>query len=222
MADWTDNAQAAELEERTEASAPDPAEPLAKAAVARVLAGDDDAFAVVVHAYGAAVAQSLARRVPAQDVQEVAQDVFVRLYRSLPTWRGDAPLRAWVLTIARMAAADHWRRHYRRRDIAMSDFDEAGQIGVEAAFQAEQAGRDLDARRREEARRRLAAGLARLSPEDRAVITLTELEERSMEEAARELGCGLSAAKVRAFRARKRLRKALEELADEERKAGLA
>lgn len=221
MADWDDRTREA-APGREEAYAPDEAEPLAKAAVARVLAGEDEAFAVVVHAYGAAVAQSLARRVPAQDVQEVAQDAFVRVYRSLPSWRGDAPLRAWVLMLAKAAAADHWRKRYRRRDIAMSDFDEAGQVGVEAAWQAEQAGRDADARRRSEARRLLAAGLAKLSPDDRAVITLVELEERSMEEAARELGCGLSAAKVRAFRARKRLRKALEELSDEERKEGTA
>jgi len=194
------------------ASAPDPAEDLAKAAIGRVLDGDDDAFAVVVRSYSSTVSQALARRVPAQDVQEVAQDVFVRLYRSLPTYRGDAPLRVWVLTIARLAAADHWRRQYRRRDVAMSDFDEAGQIGVEAAWREQEAGREADAKRRAAARRLLEAGLARLSPDDRAVITLTELEERSMDEAARELGCGLSAVKVRAFRARKRLGKILAEL----------
>lgn len=213
MAVWTDRTRdGGEGSGRCAAPAPDPAEELAKAAIGRVLDGDDDAFAVVVHSYGATVAQALARRVPAQDVQEVAQDVFVRLYRSLPTYRGDAPLRVWILAIARLAAADHWRRQYRRRDVAMSDFDEAGQIGVEAAWQKQQAGREADARRREAARRLLEAGLAKLSPDDRAVITLTELEERSMEEAARELGCGLSAVKVRAFRARKRLGKILAEL----------
>jgi len=211
MAVWTDRMQAREAGARG-ASAPDPAEDLAKAAIGRVLDGDDDAFAVVVRSYSSTVSQALARRVPAQDVQEVAQDVFVRLYRSLPTYRGDAPLRVWVLTIARLAAADHWRRQYRRRDVAMSDFDEAGQIGVEAAWREQEAGREADAKRRAAARRLLEAGLARLSPDDRAVITLTELEERSMDEAARELGCGLSAVKVRAFRARKRLGKILAEL----------
>ena len=52
----------------------------------------------------------------------------------------------------------------------------------------------------------------RLNPDDRAVITLVELEERSMEDAARRLGCGLSAVKVRAFRARRRLKAILEDL----------
>ena len=198
-----------------DATGPDEAQALALAAIARVRGGDDEAFGVVVEAYGPAVAAAVGRRVPAQDVPEVAQEVFVRTYRSLRNYRGDMPLRAWVLTIARAACADHWRRNYRRRDVVMSDFDEAAQVGVEAAWQAERSAVDADARRREEARRFLEAGLARLSPEDRAVITLAELEERSMEEAARELGCGLSAVKVRAFRARKRLRKALEEVSAE-------
>jgi len=62
------------------------------------------------------------------------------------------------------------------------------------------------------ARHWLNAALAHLSPNDRAVITLVELEDFSMEEAARELGCGLSAVKVRAFRARRRLKVILEEI----------
>lgn len=201
----------------------DDAEALALAAIERVRGGDDEAFGVVIQAYGDAVAAAVGRRVPAQDVQEVAQETFVRTYRSLKHFRGEMPLRAWVLSIARAACADHWRGKYRRRDVVMADFDEAGQIGVEAAWQERKAEEDSDAARRRETRRLLEAGLARLSPDDRAVITMTELEERSMEEAARELGCGLSAAKVRAFRARKRLRKALDEvLAEWKAEAGLA
>ncbi|HNR00879.1 MAG TPA: sigma factor-like helix-turn-helix DNA-binding protein [Trueperaceae bacterium] len=50
------------------------------------------------------------------------------------------------------------------------------------------------------------------SPDDRAVITLVELEDYSMEDAARWLDCGLSAVKVRAFRARRRLKVVLEAL----------
>ncbi len=72
----------------------------------------------------------------------------------------------------------------------------------------EEAAREDEAR----ARRRewLEAAMAHLSPDDRAVVTLVELEELPMQEAARELGCGLSAVKVRAFRARRRLKHWLE------------
>lgn len=196
------------------------AEALALEAVGRVLDGDTEAFAVILRAYERLVAADLARRLPAGDVQEVAQDAFVRLYRSLPSYQRKVPLRSWVLTIARHAAMDFWRRKYRRQETPLGDLagekdgdggdaDAGGALADAAAYRAQQeAAREDEGR----ARRRewLEAALAHLSPDDRAVITLVELEERSMEEAARELGCGLSAVKVRAFRARHRLKHWLE------------
>ena len=90
--------------------------------------------------------------------------------------------------------------------------DEAGLRRVEQIQQQQVAEQETDAAAREAAREWLAAALARLAPDDRAIITLVELEEHSMEEAARRLGCGVSAAKVRAFRARRRLHAVLTEL----------
>ena len=180
--------------------------------IRRVLGGDVEAFAAIVQAYQRLVAADLARRLPAQDVQEVAQDAFVRAFRSLPSYRREAPVRVWLLRIARHAAMDFWRRKYRRRDLPFSDLGDSALLHVEASQQERLAERRADEEARESAREWLEAALVRLSPDDRAVITLVELEERSMEEAARRLGCGLSAVKVRAFRARRRLRAALEDL----------
>jgi RNA polymerase sigma-70 factor (ECF subfamily) len=182
------------------------------AAVRRVLSGDVEAFAAVVDAHRRLVAADLARRLPAQDVAEVAQDTFVRAFRALPSFRGEAPLRVWILRIARRAAMDFWRRKYRRRDLFFTDLDEGAKFHVEATQQARLAEKQADQEARAAAREWLEAALARLSPDDRAVITLVELEECSMEDAAHRLGCGLSAVKVRAFRARRRLKKALEAL----------
>lgn len=180
-------------------------------AVRRVVDGDVEAFAAVVNAHRKLVAADLSRRLPAQDVPEVAQDVFIRTFRALPSYRGEAPLRIWILRIARHAAMDFWRKQYRRRERVLSDLDESGLAHVEASQQAQVAQRNADEDARAVACERLEAALVRLSPDDRAVITLVELEERSMEDAARRLGCGLSAVKVRAFRARRRLRTILED-----------
>ena len=180
--------------------------------VRRVLDGDVEAFAGIVNAYRHLIAADLARRLPAQDVPEVAQDVFLRAFRSLPNFRGEAPFRIWLLRIARHAALDFWRKKYRRRDLLHADLDEAGLRNVEAVQQERLAEQATDRDAREDAREWLEAALVRLSPDDRAVIALVELEERSMEDAARRLGCGLSAVKVRAFRARRRLKKALEDV----------
>ena len=181
-------------------------------AVTRVVAGDVEAFAVIVHAYQRLVAAELSRRLPAQDIQEVAQDVFVRAFRALPTYRHAAPFHIWLLRITRYAAMDFWRHKYRRRTQLLGDLDEAGLRRVEQIQQQRVAEQETDAAAHEAAREWLAAALARLSPDDRAIITLVELEEHSMEEAARRLGCGVSAAKVRAFRARRRLHTVLTEL----------
>lgn len=184
----------------------------AREAVRRVLDGDIEAFAAIVNAHQRLIAADLSRRLPPQDVQEVAQDTFIRAFRALPSYRGEAPLRIWILRIARHAAMDFWRKRYRRRDRTFSDLDDAALLHVEAVRQEELAGRQTDRDAQESAREWLEAALQRLSPDDRAVITLVELEERSMEDAARRLGCGLSAVKVRAFRARRRLKTILEDI----------
>jgi RNA polymerase sigma-70 factor (ECF subfamily) len=180
--------------------------------VRRVLGGDIEAFAAIVHAHKQLIAADLARRLPPADVQEVAQDTFIRAFRSLPSFRGEAPFRIWILRIARHAAMDFWRKRYRRHDRTFSDLDEAGLLHVETTQQEQLAVKKADRDAREAAQEWLAAALKRLSPDDRAVITLVELEERTMEDAARRLGCGLSAVKVRAFRARRRLKTILEDL----------
>ncbi|HAL92051.1 MAG TPA: RNA polymerase, partial [Verrucomicrobia bacterium] len=109
-------------------------------------------------------------------------------------------------------AMDFWRKKYRRRDRLFCDLDDSARVHVEATQQERLAEQKADREAQESARERLEAALVRLSPDDRAVITLVELEERSMEDAARRLGCGLSAVKVRAFRARRRLKAILEDL----------
>lgn len=192
-----------------ESSQSHPDESFVLEAVRRVLEGDVEAFSAVVEAFQRLVAADLARRLPPQDVQEVAQDAFVRAFRSLRAYRGDAPLRIWILRIARHAAMDFWRRKYRRRDRLFSDLDDSEMAKVEAEANLARSRNLSDQDLRDSAREWLESALLRLSPDDRAVITLVELEERSMAEAAQILGCGISATKVRAFRARRRLKGAL-------------
>ena len=184
-------------------------------AVRRVLAGDIEAFAAIVKAHERWIAADLSRRLPPQDVQEVAQDTFVRAFRSLPSYRGDAPFRIWLLRIARHAAMDFWRKRYRRRDRSFADLDDSSLLHVEDLRQEDLAGQQADRDAQESAREWLETALRRLSPDDRAVVTLVELEDCSMEDAARRLGCSLSAIKVRAFRARRRLKAILEDLRPE-------
>jgi len=196
-------------------------------AVRRVQAGEVAAFDAIYDAFAGDVAADLARRLPSrQDVQEVAQDAFVRLYRALPAYRLSSPLRSFVLAIARRAAADFFRKRYRNRETAFSAFapggaDDPGESDEERIDRLHASTRAFDEASRgddaaEEANELVHRALAGLSPDDRALVVLVELEDVPLAEAAKTLGCSLAAVKVRAFRARRRLKKILETLQRQE------
>ncbi|MDR0994611.1 MAG: sigma-70 family RNA polymerase sigma factor [Verrucomicrobiota bacterium] len=180
-------------------------------AVQCVLNGDINAFSIIVKAHEKLIAADLGRRLPAQDIQEVAQDTFLRAYRSLGSFRKEAPFRIWLLRIARYAALDFWRRKYRRKDVPFADLDAAAWHTAEADRQSNEREQQKDREAEERARERLNAALLHLTPDDRAVITLIELEGFPMKAAAEQLSCSLSSIKVRAFRARHRLKRILEQ-----------
>lgn len=194
-------------------------------AVRRVQAGDIAAFDALYDAFAGDVAADLVRRLPSPgDVQEVAQDAFVRLYRALPGYRFSSPLRSFVLGIVRRAAADFFRKRYRSRETAFSAFasadadaaDETDEERIDRLRAASAGFGESAADRAAEANELVHRALAGLSPDDRALVTLVELEDMPLADAAKQLGCSLAAVKVRAFRARKRLKKILETLQRQE------
>lgn len=178
-------------------------------AVARVQAGDIEAFSVIVNTYKQLVSAELTRRLAVSDVPEVAQDVFVRAFRALPAYRSRAPFRFWLLQIARYAANDFWRKHYRKKEHLFSELDETTTQAVNQEIQHNAREQERDAGHSADKKAWLHAALDRLTPSDRAVITLIDLEDYSLAEAADELGCSVAAVKVRSFRARGRLKNAL-------------
>jgi RNA polymerase sigma-70 factor (ECF subfamily) len=158
--------------------------------------GDSRAFAALVRAHQRRVfhlAGRFYRR--REDVEEVAQDTFLQAWNKLASFRGDAPFEAWITRICLNLCYQRMRRRHGREE-SLDDFDLAapGDLG-----------------RRVEARVETARLLARLDPRDRFLLQLLHGEEWSVEEAARRLGWSKANVKVRAHRARKRLRRILEE-----------
>jgi RNA polymerase sigma-70 factor (ECF subfamily) len=177
--------------------------------VARVLGGEVNAFARLFEKYNGYVAAIVQRHLPSDHVAETVQDVFIRAYRSLGGWRRAESFRQWLATIAVRACYDFWRREYRRRETAESRLGEGHRQWLQSVL-AEQARRDWEALgRRAEARAILNWALAQLGPEDRMVLELVHLEGRSIREAARLLGWTAVNVKVRAHRARQKLKKLL-------------
>jgi len=166
-------------------------------AVRRGEAGSREAL---YHRYKRRVYALALRIVGAMDAEEVAQEAFIRIFRGLPKFRGDAALSTWIYRLAVNAALSHRaRRAPAAADPRATDGEPAseGQAGVEPA------GGDAVLRSRlERALERLPAGY-------RTVVVLHDVEGLEHEEVAEILGCHVGTSKSQLHKARARLREIL-------------
>lgn len=137
----------------------------------------------------------------AHDLDDLAQEIFLRIWRGLGKYRGEAPLEHWVMRVAVRTCYDFLRRNRKRREseVIVEDVGREGQAEGEGA-----------AARGREAWEIVQAGMQKLGAKERLILTLMELEERSVAEVSKLTGWSASNVKVRAFRARKKLREVLE------------
>jgi RNA polymerase sigma-70 factor (ECF subfamily) len=185
------------------------------AMIARVLDGNPDAFEGIIARYEDRVLRILKKHLPADCVEEIAQETFIRAYRSLPTYKGKGGLQAWLSSIALRTCYDFWRKRYRSPEFPMSDLSEEGQHRVERVL-ADRSGEHFrEEDERKEAEALLDWALDRLSPADRMVLELVYLEGKSVKETAALMGWSVANVKVRSFRSRKKLQKLLTDLAAE-------
>jgi RNA polymerase sigma-70 factor, ECF subfamily len=141
-----------------------------------------------------------------QKLEDLAQDTFLKAWRSLGQFDGRAPFENWLARIAVRVGLDHLRREYRRRrEVAIPDLGEDALDWLRNGDEHS----ELEARQAAEV---LAVALRELSPAEQVVITLQELEGRSVKEICQRTGSSNVAVRVRALRARKKLRRALERL----------
>ena len=177
--------------------------------LSEIRAGDVDAYARLITKYQGRVSGIVSGHAPRERVGELTHEVFVRAYRSLTGYRGDSPFGHWLAKVAVRTCHDFWRAEYRRRERPESELsDECRAFAAEAAaLETSEAAEETASR--QEAKELLAWAMDRLSPTDRMVVTLTHLEERPVAEAAEMLGISVPNVKVRAFRARKKLRELL-------------
>jgi len=177
-----------------------------------VRGGDTDSFAYLLDRYRPTVFGIVSRRVRGADVEEVAQDIFVRAFTSLATYERKGEFAHWLSKIAVRACYDYWRQMYRRPERPMSSLSEdqaewLARIASSASIRAHAHEESMN-----EARELLAWAMGKLSAEDRTVLELVHLEERPVREAAELLGWSVVNVKVRAHRARRKLRAVLARL----------
>lgn len=184
-------------------------EPTDTELIAAVRSGETARFEVLVERYQPrifATARRYARR--ESEVEDIVQDIFIRAFQKLDSFRGEAPFEHWLMRLAVHTCYNHLRSHQRRKETPFAEISDGESDWLEHfAADPDNARADADA-----ARELVNLLLEQLSPASRMIITLLEIEERSVKEIAGLTGWSVPLVKVRAFRARAEMRKCLEKL----------
>ena len=185
-------------------------EPTDWALVERVRAGDDRAFDALMGKYSRPILNFAWRMIgDAGEAEDVAQEVFVRAYRSIREnkyHRTDAKYSTWLFRVARNAALDSLRRRGRNPAESLAALEESGEQPV---VTQQTAAREMATR---EGLDEIAAAVSRLPEDQRAVLLLSEYEGFSQAEIAATLRCSEKSVESRLYRARQFLRRRLAHL----------
>jgi RNA polymerase sigma-70 factor (ECF subfamily) len=166
--------------------------------------GEEEAFGDFVRRHTATVHRWMVRAVGEGDADDMTQEVFVKAYRGLERFRGDAPPRAWLAAIADNAVKNRYRSRSRFRRIFAGSADEEG-----APEARETAAGPEEAARAQESRRAIAEALRLLPADFRMPVVLRDIEEWSYEEIAASLELPIGTVKSRIARGRGHLREIL-------------
>lgn len=174
--------------------------------------GDGGAFNQVVGAYRRRILGTISRLIGRpEDVEDVAQEVFLRLYFSLDRLRVPEAFEPWLYRLTVNACYDYLRRSRRQPETRMSDLSEQQVVMADAA-----AGTRAQHEKNEQERVRgmVTDVFSAVSEEDRILLTLKEVEGLSLRDLEAVYGVNENALKVRLFRARQRVLKNMNKVTD--------
>ncbi|MDB6026950.1 MAG: polymerase subunit sigma-24 [Verrucomicrobiales bacterium] len=172
--------------------------------LARIRNGSPDDFGEIVRQHQGLVFSILYRyERDAHLIEDLAQDTFLKAWKALEQFDGRAPFSHWLSRIAVHVALDHLRKKQRiKKEIG---FDELGEDALDW-LQGEEQRDELEPGR---AREILELAMRELTAEERLVLTLQEIEGKSVKEICELTDWSSAATRVRAFRARAKLKKIL-------------
>ncbi len=180
--------------------------------IRRVLDGKINDYELLLNRYQSIVLKILMKRLPYEQVEEVAQIVFIKAYESLHTFSGEKPFKNWISSIALKACFDFWRKQYKKKEISIEFMSDGDRSFLNNAILEQSADALKKKGQKKEAKELLDWALKKLSPEDRIVLELIYLEGYSNKETANFLGWSNVNVKVRSMRARRKLEKILRNL----------
>ncbi len=182
--------------------------------------GDDQAFNQIVQAYRRRILGTISRLIGRpEDVEDVGQEVFVRLYYSLDQLREPGVFEPWLYRLTMNAAYDYLRRQRRRPEARMADLSEEQVVMADADASTLVQREEV---RQGKVRDFVNSLLGAVSEEDRVLLTLKEVEGLSLKQLESVYKVNENALKVRLFRARQRVLKAFAKSEEQEAQANLS
>ncbi len=151
------------------------------------------------------------RRVAEEDL---CQEVLLSVFTDLDQYRGPAPFEHWVSRVAVHSCIDALRRERARPELRWADLSQPEEHALRSALESAEGDSEES---RMGARDLVERLLEALPPKDRLLIRWLELEDQSVRDVAAWTGWSVTLVKVRAFRARRRLRRALQHIIDSEK-----
>jgi len=176
--------------------------------IQRIQNGEQQAFSLLVRKYQTRVANILTRYVRSSgDIPDVSQEVFIKVYRSLPNFRGDSAFYTWLFRITVNTAKNYLTSQSRRPPASDIDAEEADSYDGSGALKDEDNPEAI--LHSQEVKRVILDTINNLPDELKSAITLREIEGMSYDEIAQIEGCPIGTVRSRIFRAREAIDKQL-------------
>lgn len=182
--------------------------------IERVLNGDVDAFELLIEKYEKKVFKIASCHVPYEDVEEVANEIFFKAYRFLNTLKDYSLFANWLNVIAVRICKDFWRDKFSNKEVPVSSFqnDDADSNIEDIIFSESTDASPEQIMLEKERYKMVSKAMDKLKPDERTIIIMLYIEERSIAEAAEIMNLTESNVKVIAHRTKKKLAEILQKM----------
>ncbi len=173
------------------------------ALIDRIKRGEEAAANALVEVMRPVILKCIRHRLPRWSSEEdLVQSIFAKVFSKLHQFSGSVPLEHWVARVAVNTSLSQIGHEAVRPELRMSDLSEEQELVLENRIETQDGSQERDY-----AREVVELLLARLEPDERLIVTLLHIEQRSTQEISQLTGLSVSLVKVRAFRTRHKMRR---------------
>ena len=177
--------------------------------IQRVIEGDVNAFELLLRRYAKRVLGYVAKRVPGNEVDFVAQEAFIRAFRSLSGYRGSHPFEHWLIRIAGNCCCDYWRKRKLEMEKLIIEVGDGHQFSFDQALIEQSSDSYRQVNELQEMKEQMQAALNELEQDERSLVEDIYFDDLSHAEAATRQGCSPESIRTRIHRIRRKLQRLL-------------